>query len=289
MATSAKKIDTRAIGLDVALEAAKFLTGKENLHYGLWRDGLEVCAANLGRAQEAYTAHLFSQLPKGEGLRILDIGGGAGETARKLCDMGHSVEIVIPSELLAERCRVNTGGRAKVHECTFEDFAGDGPFDVCLFSESFQYIDLDTALDKSARLLAPGGVIVIADCFRTDEYWSGDAKTRVGGGHRMSRYHQRIAERGWTVEYEEDITADVAPSVEIEQGLYNVIGHGMMRVDAELARGRPWLRWVMHRVLGLFLNARRRRRLAQRFLEESRTREEFARFNRYILTRLKPV
>lgn len=283
-----RKIDTRAIGLDVALDVARFLTGKENLHYGLWRDGLDVCAANLGPAQEAYTAHLFRQLPAGKGLRILDIGGGAGETARKLCDMGHEVEIVIPSPLLAEHCRSNTGGRAKVHECRFEDFEGTGPFDLCLFSESFQYIDLATALDKSRALLAPGGAILIADCFRTEEYTAANAKTAVGGGHRLSRFRAFLEARGLTPVHEEDITADVAPSVELEQAFYNIIGNGVTRVDQALAESRPALRWIVHRVFGLFFNARRRRRLAQRFLEHTRTAETFQRFNRYLIVKLVP-
>ena len=87
-----QKIDTRAIGLDTGLALIKWLTGAENLHYGLW-DGLDVTAGNLRRAQDAYTDKLFRQLPAGR-LRILDIGGGAGETARKLIALGHSVEIV---------------------------------------------------------------------------------------------------------------------------------------------------------------------------------------------------
>ena len=33
------KINTQAIGLDVGLAFTKWLTGAENLHYGLW-DGL---------------------------------------------------------------------------------------------------------------------------------------------------------------------------------------------------------------------------------------------------------
>ena len=87
-----KKIDTRAVGLDVGLAFIRWLTGAENLHYGLWT-GLEVTAGNLRTAQDAYTAKLFGYLPKGP-LRILDIGGGAGETAKKLLALGHSVEIL---------------------------------------------------------------------------------------------------------------------------------------------------------------------------------------------------
>ncbi len=73
-------------------------------------DGLDVSAGNLRRAQDAYTEKLFALLPPGP-LRILDIGGGAGETAKKLLALGHSVEIVVPSAYLAGRCRANAPGR----------------------------------------------------------------------------------------------------------------------------------------------------------------------------------
>ncbi|HMS96908.1 MAG TPA: methyltransferase domain-containing protein, partial [Tabrizicola sp.] len=154
-----KKIDTRAVGLDVGLAFIRWLTGADNLHYGLWT-GLEVTAGNLRAAQDAYTVKLFGYLPEGP-LRILDIGGGAGETAKKLLALGHSVEIVVPSDFLAARCRINAP-EATVHECRLEDFAGSGPYDLCLFSESFQYIPLDASLPICERLLAPGGHILIA-------------------------------------------------------------------------------------------------------------------------------
>ena len=97
------KLDTRAIGLDVGLSFIRWLTGAENLHYGLWT-GLEVSAGNLRAAQDAYSDKLFRLLPE-KPCRILDIGGGAGETAKKLLALGHQVDIVVPSAFLAGRCR----------------------------------------------------------------------------------------------------------------------------------------------------------------------------------------
>ncbi len=100
-----RKMNTQAIGLDAGLKLMKWLTGLENLHYGYW-EGLEVTAGNLREAQEAYTVKLFKLLPS-KPCRILDIGGGAGETAKKLVALGHTVNIVVPSPLLADRCRAN--------------------------------------------------------------------------------------------------------------------------------------------------------------------------------------
>jgi MPBQ/MSBQ methyltransferase len=282
------KLDTRAIGLDVGLSFVRWLTGAENLHYGLWT-GLEPAAANLGAAQEAYTAKLFALLPEGRSLRILDIGGGAGETAKKLLGLGHQVEIVVPSPFLAARCRENAP-RAKVHESTFEDFAGEGRFDLCLFSESFQYIPLDTALAKSLELLAEGGRIVIADCFRTEAYKGRQAEgPKPGGGHPLASFRAAVERLPLAIESEEDITEAVAPSIELEQGLFHVVGHGLTRIDGELSAKKPALRWLLARAVGFFLSARRRTALTARLTGHERTVAAFLTYNRYLMLRLCPA
>ncbi|KAF0115644.1 MAG: Uncharacterized protein FD150_931 [Rhodobacteraceae bacterium] len=284
----AKKIDTQAVGLDVGLAFIRWLTGAENLHYGLWT-GLEVAAGNLRTAQDAYTAKLFGYLPAmppGRGLRILDIGGGAGETAKKLIALGHSVEIVVPSPFLAARCRETATG-AVVHECTFEAFQGEGPFDLCLFSESFQYIPLAESLPKCARLLAPGGQVLIADCFRTEAYRGRAAHgPQPGGGHPVAVFRAALAPAGFAVLAEEDITDAVAPSIDLEQRLFNVLGHGVTRVSDEIRGQRPGAHWALARIIGLFLSRSRRENLMQRLTGTSRTSEAFRTFNRYQIFKL---
>lgn len=280
----AEKIDTRAVGLDVGLAFIRWLTGAENLHYGLWT-GQEITASNLKTAQEAYTAKLFGYLPEGR-LRILDIGGGAGETARKLIALGHQVEIVVPSAFLAARCRETAKG-AVVHECTFEDFSGTGPFDLCLFSESFQYIPMAESLPKCAALLAPGGQVLIADCFRTEAY-KGRAThgPQPGGGHRLADFRTAIDGSAFALDAEEDITDAVAPSIDLEQQLFNVIGHGVTRVSDEIRTKKPAAHWTLTRFIGLFLTSKRRRNLMQRLTGTERNAEAFRRYNRYLMLRL---
>ncbi len=279
-----RKLDTRAIGLDAGLGFIRWLTGAENLHYGLW-DGLQPTAANLRAAQDAYTQRLLSLLPEGR-LRILDIGGGAGETAKKLLAMGHSVQIVVPSALLAERCRANAPG-AQVHECRFEDFETEDRFDLCLFSESFQYISLAVGLEKALSLIGEKGEILIADCFRSRE-WGGKAgEGIVGGGHPMGRFRKALARLPLAVISEQDITASVAPSIDLEQGLFNVIGHTLSRIDSELAAKRPAMRWALHRALGAVLDRRKRDRLERRLNRRERNAETFAKYNRYLILRLR--
>lgn len=280
----AQKIDTRAVGLDVGLEFIRWLTGAENLHYGLWT-GLEVTAGNLRAAQEAYTAKLLGYLPPGR-LRILDIGGGAGETARKLLALGHEVEIVVPSAFLAARCR-DTAPGAVVHECTFEDFAGTGPFDLCLFSESFQYIPVTDSLPKCAALLAPGGQVLIADCFRTEAYNGRAAQgPQPGGGHQLSHFRTVLDQSAFVVVAEEDITDAVAPSIDVEQQFFNVIGHGVTRVSDEIRASKPAVHWALGRLTGLVLPEKRHRNLMHRLTGTDRTAAAFQRLNRYLMLRL---
>jgi SAM-dependent methyltransferase len=280
----AEKIDTRAVGLDVGLAFIRWLTGAENLHYGLWT-GLEVTAGNLKAAQEAYTAKLFGYLPEGR-LRILDIGGGAGETAKKLLALGHQVEIVVPSAFLAARCRANAPG-ATLHECTFEAFSGTGPFDLCLFSESFQYIPFAESLPKCAGLLGPQGQIVIADCFRTEAYKGRHLHgPQPGGGHQLEAFRAALRTSAFQIAAEEDITDAVAPSIDLEQQLFNVIGHGVTRVSDEIRSTKPAAHWSLTRFIGLFLSKRRRANLMQRLNGKDRSAEIFKHFNRYQMMRL---
>lgn len=281
-----RKPDTRALGLDVGLEFVRWLTGAENLHYGDWT-GLDITAANLRAAQEAYTDRLLTLLPKAPS-RILDIGGGAGETAKRLISLGHEVDIVVPSPVLARRCAVNAP-QARTHQTMFEGFRTDARFDVCLFSESFQYIPLDRGLPRCLDLLAPGGRIVVSDVFRTPAYKVEKLRTKVGGGHREEDFRSLLDALPLEVASETDITDETAPSVEIEQGLFNVIGSALGRVDHELSETRPKTRWTIHFLLRRFLSERRRARLDQRLNEKTRNREQFARYNRYLMMRLDPV
>ncbi len=284
-----KKIDTRAIGLDIGLAFSRFLTGRENLHYGLWDQDLPVCAANVGQAQEAYTEKLFGLLPADKSLCILDIGGGAGETAKKLVALGHQVDIVIPSAFLAERCRENAGPSAKVHESTFEDFTTDQRFDLCLFSESFQYIPVETALNKATQLLAPDGVIIVSDCFRTEAFYQNKKEgARVGGGHSLANFREFLEAHPLDVVFEEDVTKAVAPTVVVEQELFNVIGYAIRRADEGLTDSHPFLRGTLRRILNLFLSPRRRERLDQRLNEKTRSAENFCRFNTYLMMKIQP-
>lgn len=280
------KIDTKSLGLEIGVSMAKFLTGRENLHYGLWEGGLEPCAGNLLEAQQAYTTKLLGMLPPGS-LSVLDVGGGAGETARELAELGHEVEIVVPSAFLAERCRANAPSAA-VHQCRFEEFDSGRRFDVVLFSESFQYIPIGIALRKSAEMANGDGSVLIADCFRTEAFAQDHSRSKglVGGGHQLSAFRAATDESPFEAVSEVDVTEGVAPSVELEQDFLNLIGRSLQLVDGELKAAFPLRHGLAAAAFRAAVSRRRRRRLGSRLHGRDRSKKAFCKYNRYLLLRL---
>ena len=279
-------LDTKTLGLEVSLAIAKFVTGKENMHYGVW-DNLDPCLENLGKAQEQYTKLLLKYFPKKKKLKILDIGGGAGETAKKLISLGHSVTVVVPSNILSRRCLENTDNKAKVHNIKFEDYEPkkNQTFDLCLFSESFQYIPAKIALEKAKGLLSKDGQILVADCFRSDLKHNSHNR-RPGGGHPLSEMLKLLKDIDLNIVSKKEITKSVAPSLDIEQKFYNVVGVGIDKVQQGLVTNHPWKMKLFNLVYKMIVSQKKRRRLHDRIYGNIRNSDNFIKFNHYMIFQL---
>ena len=285
-----KKESSRLVGLDIALKVSCFVTGKEHLHYGLW-EKLDVTLENLGKAQEAYTNLLFKYLPKKEPqkkLEILDIGGGAGENAKKLIERGHRVTIIVPSKILAEHAKINTNKKAEILITTFEDYIPKyNSFDLCLFAESFQYIPIKTALKKASILLKNNGEILIADCFRSDKKQIGIIR-QPGGGASLKSMEKELEIQKFKILVRKEITKLVAPSVELEQKFYNTLGFSINRIVTSLNVNRPITLKFLKIIYKIFFSKRRRKRLEKRLFENTRTADSFIKYNHYMIYKLRP-
>ncbi len=285
-----KKEASRLVGLDIALKVSSFVTGKEHLHYGLW-EKLDVTLENLGKAQEAYSNLLFKYLPKKEPqkkLEILDIGGGAGENAKKLIERGHRVTIIVPSKILAEHAKINTNKKAEILITTFEDYIPKyNSFDLCLFAESFQYIPIKTALKKASILLKNNGEILIADCFRSDKKQIGIIR-QPGGGASLKSMEKELEIQKFKILVRKEITKLVAPSVELEQKFYNTLGFSINRIVTSLNVNRPITLKFLKIIYKIFFSKRRRKRLEKRLFENTRTADSFIKYNHYMIYKLKP-
>ena len=87
-------------GLAMGFLIGHYFLNMQDLHYGYWPQGLAVEPRNLAQAQAHYTEFLMQHIPAGV-RTILDVGCGAGNTARKLLDRGYQVDAVSPNGVLS--------------------------------------------------------------------------------------------------------------------------------------------------------------------------------------------
>ncbi len=290
MSQKIKQHTSQSIGLDIAVDLANFATGKDNLHYGIW-DGLDVNLGNLCLAQEAYTKKLLSYLPKGKQLKILDIGGGAGETAKELLSLGHKVTLIVPSSSLASLAKKNTRNEAKIELCTFEDYKPDHNelFDLCLFSESFQYIPLKLALKKAKKLLKNKGKVLVSDCFRSDAIKQKNLYRPPGGGHLLSEMYEEINLNSLRIISSEEITQSVSGSIDLEQKFYNTIGSIFIRIKDSFSIKNPILFLIASSIYKFLLNKKKRVNVKNRLYKDLRNSKIFEKYNHYMIFFLGPI
>lgn len=218
-------------------------------HYGYFPDGVPqvLSAQAIGAAQQAYFEKLVEMIGTVPGgvSRILDVGSGTGANAKALIDRGFEVACVSPSHQMNEMARAKLPEGTQVDDAMFEDFANTDTFDICLFAESFHYIDLKAALTKAATLSEKG--VVIFDYFRRDGFAHGDG-TR--GTH--AAFVAEVAEQGaFEILSDEDMTAAITPTFVIHEYLKNEkIAPFVRRFRAELKRAYPWRAWVMEKAIG---------------------------------------
>ena len=276
-------MNSRTLGLEIAVDLARFLTGREHLHYGLWGDGLEVSVSNLLSAQEAYCDRILAMFPPFSSLRVLDIGGGTGELAKRMTELGHEVEIVVPDEFLATRCRQKADPSVRVHQMKFERFATDRRFDVCLFAESLQYINLSTALENAIGHLSPDGEILVGDCFRVGSGIAPSGKKAAGGGHSLAAFRGELERLSLVVLQEEDVTLEAAPSIELERQFYVLVNSVVSRLELMMRQDYPISHWILGRLLSRQLIGK----LNRRFTGGERSIDQFCQHNRYLFLKLK--
>jgi len=204
------RFDKREEDLKFFLLVGKQLLRIDDLHYGLWPDDLEVTFANLGQAQENHSQLMISNIPEGT-RSILDVGCGAGALAKRLVGLGYEVEGVTPSAVLAAEGRKLLDNNLRIFESRIEDLEIERQYDVVLFSESFQYVEMEKALAKCLALLNPGGHLLICDFFRKDV--EGDSP--FNSGPRLSRFREIVSELPLDLLEDIDITSESAPTMDL--------------------------------------------------------------------------
>lgn len=118
-----------------------------------------VDADRYDRARPRYPDALINRIAAGLGPDVLDVGTGTGIAARQLRDAGCRVLGVEPDERMAEQAR-RTGIDTEV--ATFEEWDPAGrTFDAVTAAQSWHWIDPLAGAAKAARILRPGGRLVL--------------------------------------------------------------------------------------------------------------------------------
>lgn len=234
---------SRETGLEITSILGKHFLKLDHLHYGYWTNDLKVDIANLHKAQQNYTRFLISNIP--DGVRtVLDVGCGTGLTAKRLADMGYQVDCLSPSHLQCKKVREFLGNTSQVFECEYERLKTQNRYDLVLFSESFQYINLSDAVAKSFRFLNKKGFLLICDIFK-----KAAAETSVmRGGHNLNKLHEIIADYSFELIKDVDITEATAPNIDLLNDMITNVAQPILHLmsdylDTRYSLTSKILRW----------------------------------------------
>ena len=269
-----KKHISREVGLEIGHVLGKGLFKLEHLHYGLWKKGLEPDILNLHIAQDEYCKFIISHIPA-EVKSVLDVGCGAGAFSKKLVDLGHKVDCVCPTEYQNKLVEKLLGQSSEVFKCKFEDIQTGKKYDMVMFCESFQYIDLDRVIDVAASLVRRGGYMLICDFFKKQSADSCDIK----GGHKLDKFMNLLKQSAFDIIEDIDITDQTAPNMDI-------LDRATKEVMIPVADAAERFFKSRHPVVLKILKWKYRKKIAkveQKYLKGKRAGKDFAEYKTYRL------
>ncbi len=266
------------VSLAAGFLAGRHFVGLNDLHYGYWQEGLEPCLKNLAAAQEEYSKILLEHIPR-YARRVLDVGCGAGGIASKLLERGYEVDCISPSSYLNQEARNLLGDRARLIECRYEDYQTTNVYDTILFCESFQYVDMQRALELVSSQLRSDGSLVSCDffCLPVEE------QSPIGGGHQFSEFREIASHFPFRLIEDIDITYRTAPTFRvIDQAFNEVLRPIWNEVDAAFAATHPaWSKCVN------LVFRKRITKIEQKYFTHNQSAESFQRFKTYRLMRFE--
>lgn len=133
--------------------------------YGTWFKDPLVVAAYPSRPSYAEAAIQFlSQLACDEPRRVLDVGCGTGDVARRLAPLVDAVDAVDQSEGMLSAGKSAPGGDAANLRWILsrvEDASLDPPYALITAGESLHWLDWDIVMPRFAEVLTPRGVLAL--------------------------------------------------------------------------------------------------------------------------------
>ena len=188
------------------------------LHFGYFDDPArtpqEISLGDIVRAQARY-AHILVEHIKDS--PVLDVGCGMGGLIPVLDERGFSTVALTPDRTQAQYV-MQTYPHVPLINVKFAEMAAPeygehaGRYGAVITAESLQYLKLDQALPLIASLLRPGGRWIACDFFRRCAADT-DPNAIDKSGHDWNDFHARLSDQGWRIVHEQDITANVLPTL----------------------------------------------------------------------------
>lgn len=280
MANKSKKEISREIGLEVGYLCGNYFLKMNHLHYGYWKDGLELDITNLHIAQDEYANLVVSYIPKSV-KTILDVGCGTGQIDKLLLDKGYKVDCLSPSNYLNSQIRKLLGDKTNIYESTYEDLQTEKKYDMIQFCESFQYIDIEKALSNTQKLLNKDGYMLICDIFKKDV----EGKSALSGGHRLSKFEDLMGKAPFKLIEKLDITEQTAPNMDLMNDVIQNVIRPAIDAGVRLSESRQptavkVIKWLYRKKI---------EKLKNKYCSENRTGEEFKKFKLYQLLLYKKI
>lgn len=267
-------LPSREHGLALGFLVGRYCIKMQDLHYGFWPEDLPVELLNLPAAQQRYTEMVISHIPPGV-QSILDVGCGAGNTAKQLLDRGFRVDCVSPNDYLTNIAREKLNQRAIIFPCRFEELRTDRRYDLILFSESLLFMRVEEALRQALDLLHDRGFVLICDLFRRPT----EEASPIGGGVYLSTFEAALADLPLSKIKELDLTDRIAPTFDLLNESYGqLVKPAYELIVGRLRAKHPWLtRFILWKF------GRQIRHYEQKHFSGKRTGANFVKFKSYRL------
>ncbi len=244
-----EKVSSKEVGLEIGLVISRFLYKTEHLHYGYWPDDLAIIPENVRKAQDLHSKLIIDAIPANVET-ILDVGSGSGGLAEKLIDKGYKVHCVSPSEYLADAIEEKLGDKVKVFRSTCQDLELEQQYDLVVFSESFQYVQVNQAIEKSIEALKPNNHLLICDFFRQP----GTGRRPLGGGHGWDWFQNALKEYPLIEIINKDITKETARTMDLFNDMLNDVALPISSLsgrymDSNFPKSMKLFRWAFRKHL----------------------------------------
>ena len=235
------------------------------LHYGYFDDPETppetISFDGIQRAQLRYAQKLMERIDR-PGQPVLDVGSGMGGMLGLLRSAGYEVTGLTPDRFQVTHIASKQPGIPVLH-CRFEDMLAEEAsrrfrrhFGTVIHSESIQYMQPRGVFAVMREILAPDGTWIVADYFRVGEAGTvqpvakgPSPATRDRSGWRLGPFRRQLAENGFEITDETDITANVLPTLGFAHLLANRIGLPALDFAADKLRAKtPAVHYVVENV-----------------------------------------